>query len=57
MLYQLRTCNHTKVDIINPGFSLATPLPCPSSYCCASYMFDNLFVWIGKISGAGDDNN
>ena len=32
----LITCNHPKIDIINPGFPLATPLPCPSSHCCAT---------------------
>ena len=26
------TCNHLKIDIINPGFHPATPLPCPSSH-------------------------
>ena len=56
----LITCNHPKIGIINPRFFLAAPLPCPncpSSNCCASYMFDDLFVWMGKISGTGGDKN
>ena len=30
------TCNHPKIGIINPGFPLATIVPCPSSHCCAT---------------------
>ena len=44
------TCNHPKICMINPGFPLATFVPCPSPRCCAAYMFVNLFVWMGKIS-------
>ena len=43
------TCNHPKIDIINPGFPLATPLPCPSSHCCATCLMIYLCGWVRSV--------
>ena len=40
-------CHRTLSKILSNTFTL--PLLC--------YMFDDIFVWMGKISGAGKDNN
>ena len=43
------TCNHPWIPSSNTFTLSQFPLLC--------YIFDDLFVWMGKISGAGDDNN
>ena len=51
------TCNHPKIGIINPGFPLATPLPCPSSYRCATCLMIYLCAWVKSVDLHGDDKN
>ena len=48
----LITCNHPKIGMINPGFPLATPLPCPScpsSHCCATCLMIYLCGWVRSV--------
>ena len=55
------TCNHSKIDVISPGFPLATPLPCPScpsSHCCATCLMIYSCGWVRSVElVTSDDNN
>ena len=44
------TCNHLKIiGIIDPGLPLASPLPCPSSHCCATCLKIYLCGWVRSV--------